>query len=146
MDHGCPYACTCLPLLVLPPWSHSHTCVLCSKVTAGRRELEGRTEATCWIEGEKAGIQNHFIVENTKGDNFNKCQMVKINQRRVEPYMSNCLLWQRFFSFSNKSLPGALFFSLAFLFPFAHPLDSSSHPTLLLLWVFFLPLLSHCCP
>jgi len=55
--------------------------------------------------------------------------MVKINQRRVEPYMSNCLLWQRFFSFSNKSLWGALFFSLAFLLSFAHPLDSSPHPS-----------------
>lgn len=69
--------------------------------------------------------------------------MVKINQRHVEPYMSNCLLWQRSFSFSNESLPDALFFSLAFLIPFAHPLDSSSYSTLLLLLPSVSSLASH---
>lgn len=53
-------------------------------------------------EGEKAGIQTHFIGANTKGGNFNKCQMVQVNQSHGEPSMSNCLLWQGAFAFQLR--------------------------------------------
>lgn len=135
MDHGCPYAGICSSSLV-HSWDSFPAVMFfaqqlaqgCMRWKVGHIGLRERRK-----EGEKAGIQNHFIVENTKGGNFNKCQMVKINQRHVEPYMSNCLLWQGAFSFLNESLPGALFFSLAFLIPFTHPLDPPSYSTLPLL-------------
>lgn len=54
-------------------------------------------------EGEKAGVQTHFMGTNTKGGNFNKCQMVQVNQSHGEPSMSNCLLWQGAFSFQMRA-------------------------------------------
>ena len=130
MNHGCPYAGVCSPSLV-PSW-HSFPAVLfcAQQLSQGWAGWKSGEKLHVGLrdrrkEGEKAGIENHFILENTKGGNFNKCQMVRINQRHVKPYVSNCLLWQGSFSFLNESLPGTLFF---LAFPFAHPLDLTSYP------------------